>query len=41
MGEAVLVSVVFGIVQLLVMASRVEMVETKPRELLAAVRRYR
>jgi hypothetical protein len=41
MGEAVLVSIVFGIVQLLVMASRTEKVEAKPRELLLAVRRYR
>jgi hypothetical protein len=41
MGEAVLVSVVFGIVQLLVMASRTEKVEAKPKELLAVVRRYR
>lgn len=41
MGEAVLISVMFGIVQLLVMASRTETIEAKPRELLLAVRRYR
>ena len=35
------VSILFNIVQLLVMASRTETVEAKPKELLGAFKRYR
>ena len=35
------VSVIFNIIQLLVMASRTETVEAKPKELLSAFKRYR
>lgn len=36
-----IISIVFNIVQLLVMASRTESVEAKPVELLSAIKRYR
>lgn len=36
-----IVSIVFNVIQLMVMVSRTETVEAKPKELLSAFKRYR